>query len=547
MQFRFTSSILRWRTRHTAWFPYIFCIALLITLAGRTTYAQSPATLKRINGTMRLVQDNRPMILLGGELHNSTSSTPTSFRNAMTTVRKMGLNALIGSVSWEQIEPQEGKYDFSILDSMVCIADEARMPLVLIWFASYKNGESSYAPLWVKKDTKRFLRVRDSLNCNTTTLSPFCKEVITADSKAYRQMLLHIKKADVNRRICMIQVENEMGAFVDIDHCAEAQKAYASPVPKELTDYLIKYGNQMEGALIRQWKANGCKKEGNWEELFGSGDLAHQFFMAAGFAQFAEEVTRAGKKVYPLPAYVNCWIADEDAKPGSYPNGGPRPTVLDIYKALAPSIDLLAPDIYRPTLYSIVESYHRPDNPLFIPELKLEPGNAYYVLAEHDGICFSPFGIEDACQDGNFIQEFRILNSLLPLISQYQGTGKMHGFVRQEGLDPADDTLHLDFGTVEMEVRYQREAPSAHGMAVRVSNDEFIIAGVGCQLFFHSTQKGQICKIGWAEEIESDGEGWRTLRILNGDETGHHNWLPLAQKETVSRIYRIRLYTYPQK
>ena len=143
--------------------------------------AQSPAVLKEINGTTRLVQDGRPMILLGGELHNSTSSTPSSFRKALETVRAMGLNALIGSVSWEQVEPQEGRYDFSILDSMICIADEARMPLVLIWFASYKNGESSYAPLWVKKDTRRFFRTRDSLNHNTTTLSPF----ILPDAEAF--------------------------------------------------------------------------------------------------------------------------------------------------------------------------------------------------------------------------------------------------------------------------------------------------------------------------------------------------------------------------
>ena len=537
----------RWPDSHSTGLFRNLCLVLLFSLVCESSYSQSLASLKKIDGTMRLIQDNRPMILLSGELHNSTSSTPISFRKAMATVRKMGLNALIGSVSWEQVEPREGKYDFSVLDSMIRIADEARMPLVLIWFASYKNGESSYAPLWVKKDTKRFFRVRDSLNYNTTTLSPFCKEVIKADSKAYSQMLLHIKKTDVNRRICMIQVENEMGAFVDIDHSPEAQKAFVGPVPKELTDYLDKYGSQTGNTLFRRWEANGRKRQGSWEELFGRGDLTHQFFMAAAFAQFAEEVTRAGKKAYPLPTYVNCWMADEDAKPGSYPNGGPRPTVLDIYKALAPSIDLLAPDIYRPTLYSIVESYHRPDNPLFIPELRLEAGNAYYVLAEHDAICFSPFGIEDACQDSIFIQEYHTLNNLLPVISQYQGTGKMHGFVRQEEIDSPDDTLHLNFGTFEMEVRYLREARRAHGMAVKVGDDEFIVAGVGCEVFFHSTQDGQICKIGWAEEVEPADGGWRTLRVLNGDETGHHNWLPLAQRQSVSRIYRIRLYTYPEK
>ena len=510
--------------------------------------AQSPAVLKEINGTTRLVQDGRPMILLGGELHNSTSSTPSSFRKALETVRAMGLNALIGSVSWEQVEPQEGRYDFSVLDSMICIADEARMPLVLIWFASYKNGESSYAPLWVKKDTRRFFRTRDSLNHNTTTLSPFCRETVKADSRAYCQMLKHLKEQDRNRRVCMIQVENEMGAFVDVDHCPEAKDAFGGPVPQGLTDYLQKNWKKMEGSLVRQWKASGSKKKGSWEELFGQDDLTRQFFMAAAFAQFAEEVTRAGKAIYPLPAYVNCWMADEDARPGSYPNGGPRPTVLDVYKALAPSVDLLAPDIYRPTLYRIVEAYHRPDNALFIPELKLEAGNAYYTLAEHNAICFSPFGIEDAAKDSIFCEEYRVLGGLLPLISDYQGTGRMHGFVRQEGVDGAGDTVRLGFSPYEMEVQYLKDARRAHGMAVKIADDEFIVAGAGCQVVFHSERQGQVCKIGWAEEVEpAENGGWRTLRVLNGDETGHHNWLPLAQGRTVSGIYRIKLYTYPEK
>ena len=523
-------------------------ILMALTMACCLANAQSPAMLKKINGTTRLVQDGQPMVLLGGELHNSTSSTPSSFKKALETVRAMGLNALIGSVSWEQVEPQEGKYDFNVLDSMIYMADEARMPLVLIWFASYKNGESSYAPLWVKKDTKRFFRTRDSLNHNTTTLSPLCRETIAADSRAYCQLLKHLKKKDRNRRVCMIQVENEMGAFVDVDHCKEAREAFNGPVPKGLTDYLQKHGKTMDGTLARQWKRHGSKRKGSWEELFGEGDLTRQFFMAAAFAQFAEQVTRAGKEVYPIPAYVNCWIADEDAKPGSYPNGGPRPVVLDIYKALAPSVDLLAPDIYRPTLYSIVEAYHRPDNALFIPELKLEAGNAYYTLAEHDAICFSPFGIEDAEKDRVFCEEYRVLGGLLPLISAYQGTGRMHGFVRQEGIDGPGDTVRLDFSPYEMEVRYLRDARRAHGLAVKIADDEFVVAGAGCEVVFHSKHQGQICKIGWAEEVEPAGNGeWRTLRVLNGDETGHHNWLPLAQGRKTSRIYRIRLYTYPEE
>ena len=128
------------------------------------------------NNTTRLIVDNKPFLMLAGELHNSTSSAPKYFAEAINNAVSMNVNTLIASVAWEQFEPLEGKYDYSCVDFILKNANEHNLKVVLVWFASWKNGESSYAPIWVKKDTKRFFRIRNNSNEQISAISPFCKE-----------------------------------------------------------------------------------------------------------------------------------------------------------------------------------------------------------------------------------------------------------------------------------------------------------------------------------------------------------------------------------
>ncbi|MBQ8098699.1 MAG: DUF5597 domain-containing protein [Bacteroidaceae bacterium] len=544
--------------------------------------AQSITTLQKRGNAWQLVQDGQPFVMLAGELHNSSSSTPIALHSTMKTAQAMGLNSVIATVSWEQIEPEEGRFDFSCMDELLKAAETYKMRLGIAWFGSWKNGESSYAPLWVKSDTKRFFRARDAQERNTTTLSPFCEAAMKADAAAYRRLMEYIAQKDTKRLVCVMQVENEVGAFIDIDHSEASMKEFRTDVPELLSVFLKKNYATAGKRLAQRWNENGKRTKGSWADLFGENEDAKQFFMAWAYARYVDYVAEEGKKAHPLPMYTNCWLAGDDAKVGTFPNSGPRGKVLDIWKIFAPHVDWLSPDVYSTNYSSVFGQYHRSDNPLFIPEINREGGPAYYAFGEHDAMCYAPFGFEETYNDPYLLGEYQTLGELLPLITQHQGTGHMHGFIRQEGIHQPDDSCLLDFKDVLFKVKYIKGEHRAHGLVVRLSDDEFIVAGVGGYLLPQAVNSDkQECKIAYAEELQlgPDGE-WQTIYVLNGDETAHHNMIYLRGRMPLkdykeygfnipaplyrpsyqrmnnkqwqdplkfSGIYRFKIYTYPKK
>jgi len=107
-------------------------------------------------------------------------------------------------------EPEEGRFDFSVTDSMILSARKNDLKVVLLWFGSWKNSMSCYAPMWVKKDSKRFPRARKTDGTPVEILTPFSNENCEADCRVFRALMKHIRKLDeVSRTVIMIQVENE--------------------------------------------------------------------------------------------------------------------------------------------------------------------------------------------------------------------------------------------------------------------------------------------------------------------------------------------------
>jgi beta-galactosidase GanA len=151
----------------------------------------------------------------------------------------MGLNTVVTPLSWELIEPKEGSLDFSLIDGLLSQARNAHERVVFLWLATWKNGMSSYAPVWVKQDTRRFPRVVEQ-GSEVEILSPTGSATMEADARAYAAVMQHLKEVDAQQHtVLMMQVENEVGVLGDSrDHSAVANRAFAAAVPEELTRYL---------------------------------------------------------------------------------------------------------------------------------------------------------------------------------------------------------------------------------------------------------------------------------------------------------------------
>jgi hypothetical protein len=360
-----------------------------------------------------------------------------------------------------------------------------------------------------------------------TAISPFCEAAMKADATAFTTLMKYIKLKDVHHSIIMMQPENEVGAFSEMDYNEVAIKKYTAQVPQQLVNYLLTNQEQLEKELKSAWLAKGAKQQGTWGELFGENNYtAQHFFMSWQYASFINEVCKQGKNILPLPMYVNAWLVQYPGEmPGKFPNGGPVSSVMDIYKAAAPAIDFISPDIYLPNFKEVCSMYSRrsKQNPLFIPECgRSNPGKAYYAFAEHNALGFGPFGIESLISDDAYSLSYQLLkDELLPIVAKYQGTGKMKGILREGN----EDTVSINLGQYSCFIEFMEKEKNAYGIVIQTGEDEFIVAGINLKISFFSTFASQKTFIGQVQEGGYNREKWSTYRYLNGDETWHNSFL----------------------
>ncbi|MCE7797076.1 DUF5597 domain-containing protein [Sphingobium sufflavum] len=510
------------------------------TLLGHTALLAGPLPHLQQNGrATQLIVDGAPYLVLGGELHNSSPSSPAYMAPIWDRLARNNVRTVIGAASWELVEPQEGRFDFTAVDDQIRQARAKGIRLVLIWFGAYKNAQSTYAPSWVRRDEARFPRVAfdpaakprgiGAYLGHNPTLSVFSEALVQADARAFAALMDHIRQVDRNQTVIMMQVENEVGLIGDSrDRSAPAAAAWGQPVPSALIAYLRGHRATLRPAVEQAWGRNGYRDSGTWAEVFGTDNIANEIFMAWGFGTYVDRVTKAGAAKHALPMFTNAWLGPQPGspEPGDYPSGGPVARMMDVWKAAAPSLALLAPDIYINDFAGTLAEFKRPDNPIFIPEAKPDTGNLFVALGSYDAIAFSPFGIEDVPEGGDLYRAYGLLNEMTGTIASAQAEGRIGGFkiaggkqqqIQLGGYDinltgPMSTLGAFGAGTGTEE----KGKTEGYGLVINSAPDQFLIVGRGISATFAAP--------GVKVEVDSAQEGlfrkdqWVPGRTMNGDE-----------------------------
>lgn len=502
---------------------------------------------------IQLIVDGKPFLMLAGEVGNSSASNINYINEVWEKAVKMNLNTLLVPAYWELIEPKQDQFNFTLIDSIIFSARKYNLKIVFLWFGSWKNSMSSYVPFWIKKNQEEFPRARTKKGKALEILTPFNNNNRDADAKAFASLMRHIRNIDSKEKtVIMIQVENEIGMIPDArDYSSEANSFFNKEVPEELMYYLEKNKKSLTGEVFSMWEKNNFKTSGTWEEIFGKSLYTDEIFMAWYFAKYTNYVASAGKKEYSLPMYVNAALIRPNYKPGEYPSAGPLPHLFDIWKAGAPEINFLSPDIYFDNFAEWAEKFYRNDNPLFIPEAANSQSlaNAFYAVSQLNAMGYSPFSIEslDDPKNNQVSKGYKVLKELTPIILSNQGKGTMAGVL----LDSASQQQKVKLGDYifdfhhayswKYQPRTEGENPRFGALIIMLSSNEFIIAGRGVIVTFEASDN-QLAGIGSIEEGNFINGKWIRGRIMNGDQShqGRHMGLP---GNTFS-IQKVKLYKY---
>ena len=411
------------------------------------------------------------------------------------------MNTVVAPLYWEQIEAEEGNYDFEVMDGLIRQARENGMHLVFLWFGLWKNAESMYVPGWMKKSTEIYFRAEKPDGKKINTISPLCEAAVEKDAAAFAAIMKHIRETDGEEStVIMMQVENEIGLMgTDRDYSVQGQKAFGEQIPAELAEC---FG-----------------KNGTWTEVFG--EDAGEAFMAYYFASAV-----------------------------SYPSGGPVKEMHKIWKMTAPSLFTLAPDIYVPYVAEILDRYGYDGNPLFVPEVRkdaMTSSYCMYAFTAKNAIGYSPFGIEELALPPEAVDKppmevmialnidpsafditgskeylkktYGLIDQMKPLLLKYRGTDQMKSYVKKS---ETDFGTFLRFSDYDLLVGYspkQSAKPLSAGTVIELEKNRFLLVGMNSQFTF-MPKTGEPFTVDYLkiEEGTIENGEWKTGRVMNGDE-----------------------------
>lgn len=494
----------------------LLTITTLFFFASLFAEEKLPCLIKKGTATQLIVK-GKPFLVIGGEMGNSSVSSEKDIEKFFPKLQSAGLNTVLVPAYWDLLEPQEGKFDFSLTDKVIYQARENHLKIVFLWFGAWKNSMSCYTPGWFKADYNKYPRAHTKEGRPLEIAGAFSNNVFDADSRAFAQWLKHIAAIDKEENtVIMIQVENEIGMLEGPrDYSKDANKLYKADVPSDFISYLQKNKKFLHPDMLKKWQDQGCKTKGSWSEVLGEDIYTEEIFTAWSYARYVERMAQIARSIYNVPLYVNAAMNSRGRKPGEYPAGGPLAHLIDVWHYAAPSIDLLAPDLYDSNFQELVSRYKRPNNPLFIPEIRLEDNDgvrAFFVFGEYEAIGFSPFSIEDisSTDHSSILKSYAKLKELSPVLLKYQGKKAMNGLLFSQ--DNKERIIERDGFRLTCRHYYTlpwspkatdgSTWPEGGGIILNLNKNEYLIAGSGIVITF---DKDDNLKTSNVQNIGEDG------------------------------------------
>ena len=504
--------------------------------------------IRKEDGLTWLYVDNEPMYILGGQVMNYNLSCPSyAEEHIWPNLRKLHGNTLLAPVAWQLMEPREGIFDFTLVD---CLIDQCRregLRLIPLWFGLWKSTFATYAPGWVKRDARRFHRIRKSDGSAINSFSPYCQASIDADAKAFAAFMRHLKEYDGDTQtVIMVQCENECGMFrTDRDYGSEADALFAGEVPTEIAAI---YGS------------------GTWETVFGA--EAPEAFSSWGFAQAVERIGEAGKAEYDLPLFLNAWLELTSNGPGfGYPSGGSISKFMKIWQATAPVLSFLSPNAYV-GFRATSDSYSENGNPLMIPETMGgpdAPAAMFYAFGAHNALGFSSYGAEmiyggqppfmNEAAAKAFTGAYDALRELAPILQKAHREGRAWGFMEDDGIPQFVDTekyrVNLLYGGRSSALLIEgggipgmggQEKPGKGGaILIQEDEDTFFVLGTNVTIDIQPKPgvAGQL-DYDWINDGHYENHTWVSGRWYNGDTASNALHLGAMPSELRICVYLYR-------